>query len=63
MLRGGGTEDALLSLVHIAHPIGGGCEQRVQMRVRHGHILVGSGEGEELPLHLLHRLCLVYPKR
>jgi hypothetical protein len=53
--HGGGKEDAFQSLVHLAHPIGGGCQQRVQECSRCGLILGGPSEGGELPLCLF--LC------
>jgi hypothetical protein len=54
LLHGGGAEDALQPLVHHAHPVGGGCGQRVQNHGCRGHILVGFGKGGELSLHLFH---------
>jgi hypothetical protein len=44
LLHGGGSEDALQLLVHLTHPIGGGC----------GHILAGAGESEEMLLRMHH---------
>jgi hypothetical protein len=51
LLCGVSVEDALQPLVHRAHPVGGGCGQHVQKCGHQGHILVGLGEGGELPLH------------
>jgi hypothetical protein len=52
LLHGGGSEDALQLLVHLTHPIGGGCGQCVQER---HHILAGAGLSGELSLHVHHR--------
>jgi hypothetical protein len=46
LLRGGGTEDAFEPLVHLAHPIGGGCVECVQKRSYHSHVLAGHGKGD-----------------
>jgi hypothetical protein len=40
LLRSSGAEDALQSLVHHAHPVGGGCRQRVQKHSRHAMFLL-----------------------
>jgi hypothetical protein len=58
LLRGHGTEDDFQPLVHLAHPIGGGCEQCVQKCSCHGHVLASPSEGGELPLRMLNRRCL-----
>jgi hypothetical protein len=54
LLRGGGAEDALQLSVHLTHPIGGGCRQRVQNHGRCGHVLAGLLEGGELLLRPFH---------
>jgi hypothetical protein len=53
--HGGGTANAFQPLVHLAHPIGGGCRQRIQECDRCSHILASPGEGRKLVLHLLLR--------
>jgi hypothetical protein len=63
LLRGSGSEDVLQLLVHLAHPISGGCEQCVQKCAHHDHVLAGPGEGGELPLHTINRRGLACFKR
>jgi hypothetical protein len=53
--RGGDTENAFPLLVHIAHPISGGCGHCVQKSGHLGHVLGSPGEGGELPLRTLNR--------
>jgi hypothetical protein len=55
LLRNSGSKDALQLLVHLAHPIGGGCEKHVQKCGHCGHVLASPGEGGELLLHRHHR--------
>jgi hypothetical protein len=50
LLCGDNVEDVLQPLVHVTHPISGGCGQRVQKRSRHGHVLASPGKSGELPL-------------
>jgi hypothetical protein len=54
LLRGGGVEDTVQPLGHLAHPIGGGCRQCVQECGRCGHVLTGPSKGGELTLCPLH---------
>jgi hypothetical protein len=63
MSGGSGTKDALQPLVHVAHPVGGGCGQHVHKHGRRSHVLAGPVEGGELPLRPLHYHGLAYPKR
>jgi hypothetical protein len=56
LLRDDGAEDAFQLLVHLAHPISGGCEQCVQKHGCRDHILTGPGEGGELP-HCMLNCC------
>jgi hypothetical protein len=55
LLRGSGAEDALQPVVHLAHPVSGGCQQCVQECSHRDHILTGLSKGRELPLHPFHR--------
>jgi hypothetical protein len=54
LLCGDGAEYALQPSVHLTHPGGGGCRQRVQKHGHHSHVLAGHGEGGELPLCPFH---------
>jgi hypothetical protein len=54
LLHDDGSVDALQLLVHLAHPIGGGCEQCVKKRSHRGHVLAGISESGELSLHTHH---------
>jgi hypothetical protein len=49
-LCGGSVEDILQLLIHLAHPIGVGYEERIQKRGHSSHVLTGLGEGGEQPL-------------
>jgi hypothetical protein len=50
LLCSSNAEDVLHMLIHLAHPIGGGHEQRIQERSRSNHILAGPGERGKLLL-------------
>ncbi len=51
LLCGGNVEDAVQPLVHVTHPVSGGCGQRVQKRSRHGHVLASPGESRMMAPH------------
>jgi hypothetical protein len=44
------AKDVLHMLIHLAHPIGGGHEQRIQERSHSSDVLAGPSEGGKLPL-------------
>jgi hypothetical protein len=63
LLCGDGAKDALQPLVHVAHPVGRGCQRCIQDCGHHNHVLAGPCEGGELPLRSVdHRslACLTH---
>jgi hypothetical protein len=62
LMRGGSAKVALQPLVHLTHPVGGGCGQCVKKCGCRSHILAGLGEGGELPLCSFYCHGLAYLK-
>jgi hypothetical protein len=63
LLHGSGAENAFQPLVHLTHPVGGGCQQCIQEYGSCSHVLAGPCEGGGLPLHLLIHRGLAYLQR